>query len=647
MSFTLRQVTQRAGGGEIVRSRTLVAAEISIGRGADCDLQLPDLAVSLRHASMRQTGPTQVTVAAEAGQVFEVGGRFTARASLDAARQPRLTFGSHLLTLATGGGSGEIVITVERLETFEPKTGDDEVRTFSPGAVGLSKRATAWTLGGLIVVLCLALPIGAFFSQQNARIHADRQWTSGPLSKSHAFLETKCQTCHQAAFVAVGDDACEACHKSSHAAQSLRASRAWGGPDQPPLRLVANHTDYVRLMRATPLPADLGGKVEAVFRRVFNHPDTRCASCHREHMDAEGQKPAAQGIPASGLPRTPLRDKPALVMAQDCVQCHGGMKARLRDTDLPDTPDWARHPEFRPLVTIAFMARDPVVRRIPLARHPSQNQGLTFTHDIHLSATGGVARMAQVLGAANGYGGALSCASCHRPDASGEGFKPIEMNRDCGACHSLAFARIGGQLQLLKHGDPRQVVAQLTAFYGAGGIRGWSSPPSGWSRRQPGLPESDRADVWSAGPAIAWPSAIAAGVRQAFSPGGACFDCHKVLTPIQAGSLAYDVAPVRLTNRYMPRGGFNHAIEAHRKDAAGRETCGDCHKARTSDRANDLLLPRIDQCATCHGKTHDQTPRAAGADCAECHSYHNADQPTRRAAASGEAAPRSSVIPPA
>jgi len=315
-------------------------------------------------------------------------------------------------------------------------------------------------------------------------------------------------------------------------------------------------------------------------------------------------------------------DKPILAMAQDCAQCHGALKSRLPDTYLVDVADWSRHPDFRPLVTLSPAGPNPVVRRIPLSQHPQENPGLTFDHSVHLSPTGGVARLAQVLGRAGGYGdGGLACGACHRPDASGQGFAPIEMTRDCGACHSLAFARVNGVLQLLPHGRPDLVVAKLTAFYAPQSI--WSGPPNGANRptATPTLPAVVAASRAS-------PAAVEA-IRWTFSLGGACYDCHRVVPPTGANPLAYGIAPVHLTDRYLPWGAFNHAIAAHRKDPAGRETCNDCHKARTSQRAEDLLLPRIDTCFACHGKTPVEAPQSAGATCAECHGYHDAGRPAQ------------------
>ena len=94
-----------------------------------------------------------------------------------------------------------------------------------------------------------------------------------------------------------------------------------------------------------------------------------------------------------------------------------------------------------------------------------------------------------------------------------------------------------------------------------------------------------------------------------------------------AGSLEYSIQPVRVTSRYLPWGDFNHNVPEHHKDAAGADTCKSCHKAESSKLSSDVMLPKIAECDTCHGKTKAETPMAAGADCAECHGFHNPGLP--------------------
>jgi hypothetical protein len=201
------------------------------------------------------------------------------------------------------------------------------------------------------------------------------------------------------------------------------------------------------------------------------------------------------------------------------------------------------------------------------------------------------------------------------------------MERDCGACHSLAFARAGGTLRSLPHGDPQGVAAALRAFYGAAGAPRTAAGDAG--RRVPGLAaEADRAALGAA-PRPPAAALVAGAVRAAFSPGGACWDCHTVIPP-SAGGLDYRIAPVSLSARFLPRGAFDHGVAEHHQTADGKASCGDCHRARTSDDASDLLLPKIADCAACHGAPAARPAPAAhqaSADCGTCHSFHAPSRP--------------------
>jgi hypothetical protein len=367
-------------------------------------------------------------------------------------------------------------------------------------------------------------------------------------------------------------------------------------------RLVDVHAAKDRLARGSPPAATLGGKAAALVGRAFNRPNDRCASCHLEHAK-------------SGSARL---QRPTLVVANDCAGCHAKLKMRLPDSTLIDTPDWNRHPAFRPEITLAPGPR-PQVQRIALSAGPQERSGLVFSHRQHLDPTGGVARMGLQLGAARGYGGALACGSCHRPTPGGAQWQPIAMERDCGACHSLAFAAGGGPARLLPHGDPDKVMETLTAYYG-GRIIGGGAPDAG--RRLPGAFR-----LQPAAPRAAPSGAAASLFRAAFSPGGACYGCHAISWD-GGGPLGVQVTPVQLTNRFMPRGGFDHSTPAHGGQARGAAACADCHKAQTSDRTSDVMLPDIGKCASCHGQSKEKVAQAGSAECTVCHSYHDPGKAT-------------------
>ena len=579
-AITLRLVTRQAGGGEIVRQRRIDTGEALIGRAPECAIHLPDLAVDMQHALLRVTGLNRVLVESLTGQPFLVDGKFTLRADLDMRASPVLGFGDYTLQLGLGADD-DIAVTVQR------KAGDAHPTPalFSLRANLFSRRLMAWTLGLVILAFCFVLPFGGRAYLDSLKIHPDRQWSTGPLSKAHAFLEKDYQACHVHAFVAVRDAACLSCHQAGRPAAVQDAAderiRREGGADYP--LLVFDHAPHDRIARAMPPPPTIRGKVGGLFETALNHPSDRCASCHREHTTAPPEPAVAK---TADILRT---GKPALVVVSDCAGCHARLKMRLPDTRLIDTPDWSRHPDFRPLVTVGFTGAQAKLERVALSAHPVEANGLTFSHRIHMSPTGGVARQGFELGLTKGYGAALTCDSCHRADGLG-GFRPMEMERDCGACHSLAFAQVGGQLRALRHHDMRNVPGVLAGATSA--------------------PGSANAD-----PAV---------LRRALQPGGLCVDCHTVRPA--ATPFGGQILPVKVASRLLPAGDFNHAVPAHAGLGGGAAQCADCHKATTSDRASDLLLEGIATCRACHGKTERDTPRFAAANCAECHGYHTPGQ---------------------
>lgn len=597
MTLVLRQVTRRVSGAEIVREKVLPTDTARIGRGADCEIRLPDLAVSLHHATLTVTGPGRVRVVSAGREPFGVDGRFVSQTDIDISRAPRLTFGDHILDLSIGDG-GRILIN---LSVAEPAEGAASAGVPAGGIIRkariFGRRRIAWTLGLGIVALCLIWPLAAFYGHLKARIDPDAQWSSGPLSSAHAFLEDDCQSCHQQAFVAVTDASCKTCHAGDQTPAAMTAAaasvRRAGSTDT--LSFVRDHAPRNRILWGTPPPDHLGGQATAWVRRLFNIPEQRCASCHVEHV----------GNPASTRPPEPI---PTLTSSQTCVQCHTGLTHRLKDTDLADAPSWARHPNFRPALP---GANGPT--RVSLDSRPREASGLTFPHSLHLSPSGGAARMAQTLGG-SGYGTALTCANCHRPDADGKGFAPIEMEHDCASCHSLSFATPTGVRQL-PHGEPGQVVAALMAWQGRGPVASGAT-----GRRRPG----EIGGGSGAGGAASGASAVTT-VGGAFGPRGACFDCHTIFrTP------TIRFTPVRLPGEFLSRGAFDHSVREHNVDRSGQPACATCHAAATSGSAADLLLPSVSTCAECHGQTTAQAPTPAPADCETCHSFHAPSHPSPR-----------------
>jgi hypothetical protein len=624
VTFAVRTITRSAAGEDIVhRPQVFDSDEVVVGRGADCDVRLADLAVSLRHARIRQTAPGRVLVDSLGSEPFEVKTKFTNHAELTLADKPALVFGSHVLTLSLNDEDGAVLVDVTRRDSGpETAAEKNEDKIFSlAGATRFGKRPIAWTLAALALVGFLVWPIAAYVVHANRHIHADQPWLSGPLSKSHAFLGRNCNACHVKAFVSVRDEACLACHQASRsptvASWVAQNNRAWGGPAK--ITVVYDHAPRDLLREAAPDPRNLTGNIRAAFSRGFNHPNDRCASCHLEHLADAPVKTAA------GAPVAPPRPHatPVLRMVNGCADCHDKLRERLGATTLRDTPDWTHHPEFRPLIARSPIAgMPPVLDRISLIEKPTNYTGLIFSHQTHLSPTGGVARMAVSLHG----GGGLVCADCHRASPGGKGFLPVEMTRDCASCHSLAFAPgPGGAPRLLPHGRPDQVVATLEQYYG--GVGGSGGPRT--AEASMGFFDSIGRLFSNSSPPPA--PATASRIRGLFAPRGLCSECHAAIAPADASSMDYRIRPIHQTERYLPWGDFDHSLPAHKQDAAGRPTCETCHQMVDSTGSSQVMLPRIEECAACHGKTKNQVAQAASADCAECHSYHAPGMATPKA----------------
>jgi predicted CXXCH cytochrome family protein len=566
MAFLLRTVSQSAEGREIVRTRRVDGDRLTIGRDPNCGVHLTDLAVALRHAAVeRSAGRLDVVV--EAGLSLELNGRKSSGGTIDLASGGDILIGSHVLRfMPAPAGSDEIAVAVEPIAEGEVKLDKSAERLFTLASVLPGKRLLAWLFALIVLGVGLAWPIKAYYDRQQrtetfAKFHADRLWSSGSLSLAHAGLKERCTACHVKPFEAVRDVACKACHSTVH-----------------------DHADPFRLARARP---DLSRwrRVELAFKEAFDIPPGRCVECHTEHEGPQAMPATAQRF---------------------CADCHGSLRAKLPDTGLADAGDFGlSHPEFQPVVIAGWNGERAQLRRVSLAQRPSEESGLKFPHDMHLSPTNGVAQMARRLGGAYGFGRALECKDCHDPSPDGARFQPVDMEQDCAMCHDLAFDRVGGTLRTLRHGDPAQVVADLRDFY-----RGRGAPlPSVLSpaaRRRPGdAPDRRNRIQFARGPGSA-----ERAIRGVFSPGGACFDCHRIEA---RGGLDFRIRPVAFPLRYLHQGWFDHRAHA-------TQSCSSCHFAQRSSAASDLLIPGLATCRTCHGGEGSSKPVPSS--CAMCHDYH-------------------------
>ena len=75
MAFLIRTIDLTADGREIIRDREVDEATITVGRGADNDIHLPDLAVEQYHARIDQLDGRKLRVEAAGTLGFHLDGR--------------------------------------------------------------------------------------------------------------------------------------------------------------------------------------------------------------------------------------------------------------------------------------------------------------------------------------------------------------------------------------------------------------------------------------------------------------------------------------------------------------------------------------------------------------------------------------------
>ncbi|MHB1425529.1 MAG: cytochrome c3 family protein [Gemmataceae bacterium] len=406
-------------------------------------------------------------------------------------------------------------------------------------------------------------------------------YQAGPLSTAHASFNRDCRICHTEAFPvwnrlwtsdaavrSVKDDACEQCH---------------AGP--------LHHECVAQLS---------------------------CASCHHEH-----------------------RGHPALARITDnqCTLCHADLKC-----DKGKATQFVahitgftsqRHPEFR-------LWRD---------GSPTDPGTLRFNHKVHLQDLLDIDRKQwearqQTLREAGvtlwdvekpKKQVRLDCQSCHQMDEAGRYIMPINFERHCQECHPLSVQLMGDWQGPLREtafkfgsspaphpvgGETAEAVRaalreRLTRFI----LHDQNKPLLGEAKPQEPLRQLPG---WISGAPV--PSREFAWVNQQleqiehvlFDGGGGCKHCHQEKTnPSKRPNGLPIYQPLGMLG--VNKAWYEHSVFSHNSHKSLR--CEQCHEdASRSEKASDVLLPRLETCLRCHNEGREVSART---DCVECHIYHD------------------------
>lgn len=552
-------VTRNRKGQPIRAGKVVQGDPITIGRGAESSIYLPDPRVHLRHGLIRNNDLGKLYVEAQDAPI-DVNGELRDRAKL--RRGVRILIGPYQITPEPAvNDDHDFGLAIEMVQPLPEGMGElrSQSRTLL-ASTWLPKRAMAWALFLVAGLSCLALPLGYAtshkFREQAAktfpeplrRVAWDAVWDAGPLSLAHQTLKDRCDACHQTPFERVPDRACVRCHAAT--GQHVRDA-------------------------ASSSAAGLGG---------------RCAECHRDHKGERGL----------------VRSDSSL-----CVDCHGDLKNQFSRSTLTSISDFATdHPAFALSV---LNAETGAIERWDKERAQSSSEasGLKFPHDKHLAPAG----IRSPSGAR-----VLVCSHCHKPDAARIRYQPVSMVESCSECHRLEFEPAVTSRQA-PHGKPEEILTTLREFYSriALGERPIDVTLVNDLLRKPlqdaGRIERQRALIWAERKA----QAVALDLIET----RVCVQCHAVSREPalevadrgpEGGVPPWRIQPVRITSRWMPGSAFDH--KAH-----GQTACEKCHDVRSSKTSADVAMPTIATCRSCHAGSVAASGKIRST-CETCHSFH-------------------------
>jgi predicted CXXCH cytochrome family protein len=346
--------------------------------------------------------------------------------------------------------------------------------------------------------------------------------------------------------------------------------------------------------------AVLNERCEACHEQPFVRVRSEaCLTCHSTHLHTHTSSRASSPVAMERLACTACHaehEEPARLIQTDqrlCAACHAGVPASAASSSrVPRATDFLLdHPGF------ADALKD------------THEQGLHFTHDVHLDPKGVKAPDGTVR---------MTCADCHTPEPGGHRMQPVSMERHCASCHRLDFDPAEPE-RTVPHGDPRRVLSTLVEYYSARYLAGY---PDRFASAKPGrvveLPAISLSR-YERGRLLGLARTRASTVARDLFERRVCTECHDVKREESASGTTWTVAKVSRTEAWMPNARFDHS-----RHGTSLTPCETCHDAAHSKRASDVLMPEIDTCRTCHGgeQHRAQSPSLIASTCTSCHAFH-------------------------
>jgi hypothetical protein len=573
MRILIRYITHRSKGGNVFRDNTLNSNELSVGRAAGQQLFLADNRVALQHALITHVKADQFLIQSRSLSGIRVNQRLLQSTIIKTGDTVRIGYSE--LRLFEAPEDYDLAIEVsppQRQQAEAQPTSDLNIAVTKP-----SLRRWSWFLFVACLILFLAIPAGqqylrGYYSPWLDKVRDELsdyendvyfEFPDMPLMISDRFWSSGELSGAHHFFGQI----CATCH-------------------QVPFQRVEDSS-------CTNCHGKTHPHVDPDFFSLDTLDNTRCAECHHEH-----------------------NGKHNLIERDDtlCSQCHKDLSQQGVSTELGDAEDFGeKHPPFR----LSLLRHDNGIDSVERASWEEEDKyveqsNLEFSHDVHLDK-GGLATIDGVF--------RLWCEDCHIHEAGDRGMQPINYETMCHNCHPLIFDPANEEREV-PHGKRNEVMYTLYEYYSKLALEGgydddFFAPEVVTQARFPDEKLEGQARL----EALEWARQKAEDVGEEVFEFSVCIECHKV-KQISTDPVRWDIAPVRITQNWMPKARFTH--EGHKT-----MDCLFCHAAPDSPRSEDILIPDIHVCQQCHGGVRDSGSRLATT-CVDCHGFHVATEFTMK-----------------
>ncbi|AOW78260.1 hypothetical protein A3Q34_16265 [Colwellia sp. PAMC 20917] len=580
MKLLIRHL-KKQGQGQTTEDVFVEGDTLLIGRGTNQHILLPDQRVALAHAKLTAYNDG-CKISASTGKYVLFNGQMVKKCMVSVG--DTIEISGHKITLLPGDKGCAFVVEVT-LSTVKQEPLQNRYQV-NFNDLNLHKRSWSWLLFSLIFILCLALPISGVLSPswmetlRESSLPSDGQWLAGDLIKPHKFMGDDCSQCHVNAFEPTTNEACLSCHTT-----------------------IKQHVAEINIT------ADFS-------------PLNQCTSCHKEHNSKEVLSDYSQQI---------------------CVNCHVNISQDKRNNrEYGSATDFeGHHPAFsvsmlKPIIANRKITSWQTERHLLNDNKITEKSNLKFPHKLHMDPKGIKSATGDVQ---------LACNSCHEPETNGMAMKPITMEKNCQSCHQLTFDPEDPQ-RVVPHGSPADVVMMMREYYAFRFIYQNLNNDLDDSIvkagdlftvrkvRRPGRDERLRTEFEQSlnsqtiasiekltkqtvrTDALVWAESRANQAAIDIFERQACDVCH-VVTKDESNDIPWQVEPVVLTKRWLPKADFTH-------DSHQTMVCLDCHNASSSELSSDVLIPDIENCRDCHGGVESENliPNT----CIDCHGFHKAKE---------------------